>query len=379
MTGATTGRAGRPQPWWRAGFAARLLVSQSLVLLAGALTTWLVASALGPAIFRDHVRQAGVAHTAAETRHVEESFFAALLISISLALLAAAAAALLVTWYVSRRVHRSIASVTEAASEIADGHNGARVPDPALGREFATLAATYNQLAHKLESTETTRRQMLADLAHEMRTPLATVDAHLEAVEDGIRPLDAETLGVIHRATRRLGLLAHDITAVSSAEEGPLDLALRPVDADTVAAAAVQIVQDLYAAKGVRLLTELDARERPQIDPDRIGQVLGNVLDNALRHTPADGTVTLASRRVDRCIEYRVTDTGEGVPAQHLPHLFARFYRADSARNRDHGGSGIGLTIAKALVDAHGGAIAASSPGPGQGTTVTVRLPIAQQ
>ncbi|MCY7400721.1 MAG: HAMP domain-containing protein [Nocardioides sp.] len=376
---ADRGRGDRREQWWRAGFAARLLVSQSLVLVAGALTTWLVASFLGPGIFRDHVRRAGVAHSAAETRHVEESFFSALLISISLALLAAAAAALLVTWYMSRRVHRSIASVTDAASEIAAGRNGARVPDPGLGREFATLAATYNRLAHKLESTETTRRQMLADLAHEMRTPLATVDAHLEAVEDGIRDLDGATLGVIRTATRRLRLLAEDITAVSRAEEGHLDLTLRPVDADAVAAGAVDVVRDLYAAKGVRLLTELGAPDQVRIDPDRIGQVLGNILDNALRHTPVGGTVTLASRRIDRWIEYSVTDTGDGVPTEHLAHLFARFYRADSARDRDHGGSGIGLAIARALVDAHEGAISATSPGPGKGTTFTVRLPMAHR
>jgi len=376
---ADRGRGDRREHWWQAGFAARLLLSQSLVLVAGALTTWLVASVLGPGIFRDHLRRAGVAHSAAETGHVEESFFSTLLISISLALLAAAAAALLVTWYMSRRVHRSIASVTDAACEIAAGRNGARVPDPGLGCEFATLAATYNRLAHKLESTETTRRQMLADLAHEMRTPLATVEAHLEAVEDGIRDLDGATLGVLRTATGRLRRLAEDITAVSGAEEGHLDLTLRPVDADAVATGAVDVVRDLYAAKGVRLLTELGAPDQVRIDPDRIGQVLGNILDNALRHTPPGGTVTLASRRIDRWIEYSVTDTGDGVPSEHLAHLFARFYRADSARDRDHGGSGIGLAIARALVDAHQGDISATSPGPGKGSTFTVRLPMAHR
>lgn len=359
----------------RPRFAARLLVAQGLVLVAGALTTWLVASVVGPNIFSDHLQQAGVAHTAEETRHVEEAFASALLISIALALVASVLAALAVSWYFSRRVQRSIGNVADAASQIAAGRYDARVPDPGLGGEFATLALTYNRLAERLEATESTRRSMLADLAHEMRTPLATIDAHLEAVEDGIRGLDADTLGVIRDSTGRLRRLAEDMAAVSRAEEEGLDITLRPMAAADIAAAAAEIARDRYAAKGVHLNTELADAGEVRVDADRIGQALGNLLDNALRHTPAGGTVTLACRRVDRWVEYRVADTGDGVAADHLPHLFDRFYRADTARDRDHGGSGIGLAIAKALVEAHGGGISVTSPGPGHGTTFTLRLP----
>lgn len=359
----------------RPRFAARLLVAQALVLGAGALTTWLVASVLGPNIFRDHLEQADVAHTAEETRHVEEAFASALLISIALALVASVLAALAVSWYFSRRVQRSIGNVAEAASQIAAGRYDARVPDPGLGGEFATLALTYNRLAERLGATESTRRSMLADLAHEMRTPLATIDAHLEAVEDGVRALDDDTLGVIRGSTGRLRRLAEDMTAVSRADEEGLDVTPRPVDAAGLAAAAAEIASDRYAAKGVRLHTELAGAGEVHVDADRFGQVLGNLLDNALRHTPAGGTVTLGCRRTGAWVEYRVADTGHGVAAEHLPHLFDRFYRADTARDRDHGGSGIGLAIAKALVEAHGGGISVSSPDPGLGTTFTVRLP----
>ena len=359
----------------RGRFAARLLVAQALVLGAGALTTWLVASVLGPNIFRDHLEQAGVAHTAAETRHVEEAFASALLISIALALVASVLAALAVSWHFSRRVQRSIGNVAEAASQIAAGRYDARVPDPGLGGEFATLALTYNRLAERLAATESTRRSMLGDLAHEMRTPLATIDAHLEAVEDGVRALDDDTLGVIRGSTGRLRRLAEDMSAVSRAEEERLDVTPRLVDAAGLAAAAAEIASDRYAAKAVRLHTELADVGEVRVDADRIGQVLGNLLDNALRHTPAGGTVTLGCRRTGHWVEYRVADTGQGVAAEHLPHLFDRFYRADTARDRDHGGSGIGLAIAKALVEAHGGGISVISPGPGQGTTFTVRLP----
>lgn len=359
----------------RPRFGTRLLAAQSLVLVAGALTAWLVASMVGPDIFRGHLEEAGVAHAEAETQHVEEAFASALLLSIGLALVVAVVAALAVSWYFSRRVQRSIASVADAASQIAAGQYGNRVHDAGLGDEFATLTATYNTLAARLETTATSRRQMLADLAHEMRTPLATIEAHLEAVEDGVRGLDDETLAVIRSATRRLGRLAEDIAAVSRAEEGKLDIAPVLGDAASLATAAVDTVRDRYTARGVALETKLATTDTLRVDPDRIGQVLANLLENALRHTPEGGTVTLACRRLDRWIEYTVTDTGEGIALEHLPHIFDRFYRADTARDRRHGGSGIGLAIAKALVEAHGGGISATSRGVGQGATFTVRLP----
>lgn len=359
----------------RPRFATRLLLAQALVLVAGGLSTWLVASSVGPGIFHDHLQQAGVDHTAAETEHVEEAFASALLISIALALVAAVLAALAVSWYFSRRVQRSIGSVADAASQIAAGEYGARVPDPGLGGEFSTLATTYNRLASRLEATETTRRRMLADLAHEMRTPLATIEAHLEAVEDGVRPLDRDTLAVIGTSTRRLRRLAEDITAVSTAEEGSLQIDKQAVAAAGLARAAVDGVTDRFNAKGVHLSAELEDAGWVDVDVERIGQVLANLLDNALRHTPPGGAVTLSCRRIDGWAEYEVADTGEGVPAEHLAHLFDRFYRADAARDREHGGSGIGLAIAKALVEGHGGGISVVSAGEGQGATFTVRLP----
>ena len=356
-------------------FATRLLLAQALVLVAGALTIWLVASAVGPSIFHDHLAQAGVAHSEEETQHVEEAFASALLVSISVALVAAVAAALAVSWYFSRRIQRSIGHVAEASSQIAAGRYGTHVDDPGLGAEFATLAGTYNRLAERLGATEATRRQMLADLAHEMRTPLATIDAHLEAIEDGVRHLDSDTVTVLRSSTRRLRRLAEDIGAVSHAEEGNLRLDRRPVDAATLVATAADAALDRYDGKGVRLDVDLQRSGRVDVDPDRIGQVLGNLIDNALRHTPEGGSVTVSCRQVEHWVEYAVADTGEGIAAEHLPHLFDRFYRVDTARDRRHGGSGIGLSIAKALVEAHGGGIFATSAGPGHGSTFTVRLP----
>lgn len=364
----------RPGVSPRSGLAARLLLAQALVLAAGALTTWIVASLVGPTIFHDHLAQAGVAHTAAEGQHVEEAFSSALLLSIGIASLAATGAALTATWYFTRRVQRSINSVAAAATGIAAGQYLARVPDPGLGTEFATLANTYNQLAERLEATEVTRRRMLADLAHEMRTPLATIDAHLEGIEDGVREADATTLKIIRSSTSRLRRLAEDIRAVSNAEEGRLQINLRPVDAGTVAIAAVTSAEHRYDASRVGLEVQVDTRRQVLADPDRLGQVLSNLLDNALRHTPRRGTVSVRCRDDGECVVFTVSDNGEGIAAEHLDHVFDRFYRIDSARDRAHGGSGIGLSIAKALVEAHGGHISAASQGTGLGATFTVRV-----
>jgi two-component system sensor histidine kinase BaeS len=361
----------------RSGLAVRLLIAQALVLIAGALTTWIVATLVGPAIFGDHLSQAGVEHTATETRHVEEAFNSALLISISLALLAATAAALTVTWYFTRRVQGSINAVAEAAKGIAAGSYRARVPDPGLGAEFATLAGTYNQLAERLETSEVTRRRMLSDLAHEMRTPLATIEAHLDGIEDGIREPDTATLEIIRNSANRLGRLAQDIGAVSSAEEGRLEIDPQPVDPGTLIRTAVADAQDLYAARDVHLEIVVASHRQTLADPERMGQVLTNLLDNALRHTPEDGTVVVRCIDHGAWVDIAVSDNGEGIAPEHLDHLFDRFYRVDSARDRAHGGSGIGLSIAKALVEAHRGTITVASPGPGLGATFTVRLPTA--
>lgn len=358
----------------RTGFGVRLLGAQALVLLAGAVTTWIVAAVVGPDIFRDHLDRAGVALTASDSRHVESAFTSSLAIAISIALVMATVTALVVTWYFSRRIQRSVAQVSTAAAHVAAGEYDARVDDPGLGREFAALAATSNTLAERLEATEATRRRMLADLAHEMRTPLTTVDAHLEAIEDGIRTLDDDTLGVIRLSTQRLRRLAEDISAVSAAEEVTLHIAPEPITAADLAGDAARTSADRFAAAGISLETDLQTDVQVLADPERIGQVLTNLLDNALHHTPAGGTVRISCSLRGPWVEYAVTDTGDGIAPEHLTHVFDRFYRSDSARGRAHGGSGIGLSIAQALVKAHGGRITASSPGPGLGAEFTVRL-----
>jgi signal transduction histidine kinase len=234
-------------------------------------------------------------------------------------------------------------------------------------------------MAGRLDSVEATRRRLLSDLAHEMRTPVATIQGYVEALEDGVARLDSETVAVLRGQASRLTRLAEDLAAVSRAEERAHELQTTVVDPTELASAAVSAAGDAYAAKGVRLVADVDPDPSDvDVDRDRIGQVLANLLQNALRHTPAGGTVTLAVGSPDpRHVELSVTDTGEGIAAEHVSHLFERFYRVDEARDRAHGGSGIGLAIAKALVEAHGGTIGVESAGVGRGSTFTVLLPTA--
>ena len=361
-----------------AGLAGRLLLAQALVLMTGALTAWLVATIVGPSLFHAHLARANVGSTSAQILHTERAFQSANAISLSLALLAALTAALAVSVYMTRRIGRSVATIASAASDVAGGHYGVRVPGPGLGPEFDALASGFNQMADRLGSVEANRRRLLADLGHEMRTPVATLEAYLEALEDGVATLDAKTAELLRSQTGRLARLSEDISSVSRAEEGQVRLDMQDAQPESVVAAAVDSLTEAYNAKGVHLLLRVPS-ELPDLrmDPDRIGQVLANLLDNALRHTPPGGTVTISATNSPRTgvTELCVEDTGDGIPEEHLPRIFDRFYRVDAARDRAHGGSGIGLAIAKALTEAHGGKLAVTSAGSGKGSTFRVLLP----
>ena len=360
----------------RPGLAARLLAAQLLAIGAGAVTFALAALAAGPPLFRTHVREALGTVTPGLSRHLDDAFAASAGLAIGIgtaaALLTAAAVSLLIT----RRLSRPIGDLGTAAARVAAGDYTTRVSLPGLGPELDTLTSAFNTMASALAATEATRRRLLADAAHELRTPLATIDAYLEGLADGVRPPTQETWDVLASQTTRLRRLAEDIALVSRAEEGQLMLHPVPVSANETVTAAVQAARPGYDARGVRLSTRLGpALPGLTADPDRLAQVLAGLLSNALRHTPPGGQVTVGTEAHGPAVTITVTDTGEGLAAEHLPHIFERFYRADAARDRGHGGSGIGLTIARALITAHGGTLTAASGGPGAGTRFTITLP----
>ncbi len=371
-TNATTEPRSRRSP----GVGARFLLAQTLVLLAGGATTWIVAVIVGPALFREHLQRAGVPHQSNEQFHAEQAYRYATAISIAVAVGVAALTALLLTWYFSRRLQRSIAEVASAATAVADGRYDIRVSPLGLGEDFANLTRAFNRMSERLESVETTRRQLFSDLAHEIRTPVSVLEAYIEAVEDGVKTLDRATVSVLHDQASRLVRFSEDFAALAQAEEGPGAVAPQWLDPHSAIATTVSAAADRYAVKTV-MLTSSVANELPEVwaDPLRLAQVLGNLLDNALRHTPPGGHVEVIAAAEANKLIITVTDSGDGIPAEHLPHVFERFYRADAARDRHHGGAGIGLAIAKALTEAHGGRITASSRGPGLGSTFTITLP----
>jgi two-component system sensor histidine kinase BaeS len=278
----------------------------------------------------------------------------------------------------ARQISRPVRDLTSAARRVGEGDYEGRVPVRTRD-ELGELAETFNAMAEAVGHQEGLRRRMAADIAHELRTPLAVVQADLEAMLDGVRPLSREAVSEIHRETQLLSRLIADLRDLSLAEAGRLPLHRRPADLAELARTSASRFASRAEERGVRLA--VDAPEGlPLVDADRdrISQVLGNLLENAIRHTPEGGEVAVRLEPSPQPEEVRVTvrDTGPGVPEEHLPNVFERFYRADRARARANGGSGIGLAVVKQLVEAHGGRVWAESP-PGEGATFGFALPAA--
>ncbi|MCK6210309.1 HAMP domain-containing protein [Georgenia sp. EYE_87] len=365
------------RPLRRWGLGARLLAAIIAVVLVAASTALAVAVVIGPVLFHDHLLLAGGEDNVVE--HAERAFDDASAISLSLALLAGLATSVVVSVFLTRRITRSLRSVRQAAGRVADGDYAVRVPEVGMGEEFDDLARAFNTMATDLGRIEQTRTQLLGDLAHEMRTPVATLDAYLEAIQDGFEQADTDTLLMMREQVGRLARLAEDISLVTTAEEGRLSMRREPVDVGRLVSAAVTQASGRYGAEGVDLAVRApdDARRTVLMaDADRLGQLLTNLLDNALRHTPAGGRVEVAAERVGDVVRLRVADTGSGIAAEHLSHVFERFYRADSARDRAHGGSGVGLAIVRSIARAHGGRVTVGSDGVGRGAVFTVELPV---
>lgn len=370
----TTTTWGGPSRW---GLAGRLLAGIVLVMVVGAITAWAVAWLVGPAVFHEHMLQAGLSDHDEAVLHAEQAFRSASTLALAFALAGAGVASLAVSVVLTRRIGRSLAALSSAASSLGAGRYDSRVSPPGMGREFDDLAASFNRMATRLQDGERLRGRLLADVAHEVRTPVATITAYLEALEDGLQALDPATVALLRDQATRLTRLSEDLAAVTRAESGDLALDLRPTDPGELVAAALSAARERAIARGVELSQDV-AGGLPAVVVDRLrlAQVLDNLVANALRHTPAGGTVTLSAYQGPAAgVRISVTDTGEGIAAEHLPHVFERFYRADTARDRARGGSGIGLAICQALVHAHGGTITAASAGPGAGSTFTLTLP----
>jgi histidine kinase len=292
------------------------------------------------------------------------------------AALAATFVAILLSLYLSRSVIAPVQAMSLATQRIADGRYEERVQVQGED-ELGQLAARFNQMAEKLNQVESMRRQLIGDVSHELRTPLTAIKGSMEGLIDGILPATPQTFQQIHAEADRLNRLVDDLQELSRVEAHAYELDIRPVDVSTLVQTVTKRLFPQFEAKRITLNTEL-APDVPRVlaDEDRIVQVLTNLTGNALQHTPENGKVTITTKPTNGEVRISVHDTGIGIPPGHLPHIFDRFYRADKSRSRRAGGgSGIGLTIARALVEAHSGRIWAESAGEGQGSTFTFTLP----
>ncbi len=297
--------------------------------------------------------------------------------TVFVAALIAALAGLLLAAVLIRQLTRPLVDLTHASRRIAHGDLSVRVPVKS-GDEIGELTDTFNQMATSLERQETLRRNLMADVAHELRTPLTGIQGAVEAMQDGVFPADAENLEALHAQVLLLNRLVDDLRTLANAEAGQLTLEKTPVDLTEICRRQVSALQLRAAEHDINLTVAVSGNDDTWVEGDsqRLNQVLLNLLDNALRHTPAGGAVTVAVHTVDDAATVTVADNGPGIPPADLPHVFDRFYRGDRSRNRATGGTGLGLAIARQLVEAHGGRIWVDSPPPGaaQGAEFGVEL-----
>jgi len=376
----------------RRHLAMKLFLSYLIIILVGAFVLASTAELVVPTTFQRHLAHMGPQMSTMmglPQPGVEQNLFvnfrAAVTEALGTAAVAATFMALLASVFISRQVIAPVQEMTSASQRIAEGRYDERVrvtgniprhEQDELGR----LALSFNQMAAQLERTESMRRQLIGDVTHELRTPLTTIKGYMEGLMDGVLPADEETYSQIYREADRLQRLVNDLQELSQVEAGAYQIHPKSTTVKALVTAAVERLERQYQEKGVALSTQLAPDLPPvTVDEDRIGQVLLNLLGNALQYTPEGGRVTVTAEKQPGEVQITIADTGIGIPPEHLPHVFTRFYRVDKSRARAAGGSGIGLTIARHLVEAHGGHIWVESQGKGQGSRFVFTLPLTKQ
>ncbi len=398
----------------------RLVLSHLLVAVLGAAATFLVVRQLAPSLFDQQIRLgaggglgaggaggagpgggggpggAGMGGMGAPGSALRSQFAAAVDQALLVGALVGAVAATAAGAVAAYRLVRPIRGLQGAARRLAGGAYAAPVPVP-HERELAALATDLQSLGQSLAETETRRVRLLGEVAHEMRTPLTVIDAHVEGMIDGVLPTTAQQLGVLGDEVRRLRRLADDLSALSRADEGRLTLVPADVDLAQVVGPAAQRLRAQVEDAGLALRLDLGPEAAGQTaaqpgqpgqpgqpaglpvhaDPDRIAQIVTNLIGNAVRATPAGGMITVRCRRAGPLALAEVTDTGEGLAPTELERVFERFYRVPGRRSPGaEPGSGIGLTIARAIARAHGGDLVARSAGLGAGATFALTIPL---
>ncbi|NCP87224.1 MAG: two-component sensor histidine kinase [Anaerolineae bacterium CG_4_9_14_3_um_filter_57_17] len=374
----------------------KLLISYLAIILLAAVVMIFTTEAALPQSFNRHMmemmgtpvpaenggRGMGMGYGSPQNAQGQQQLFANFRAGVTEAMLLAVAiaslAALLVSLLFSRGIVAPLQQMTRASQRIAAGHYAERVEISGQD-EIAQLGGQFNQMAAELEQVEAMRRRLIGDVSHELRTPLTAIKGYMEGLMDGVLPASAETYQQIHTEAERLSRLVDDLQELSRVEAGAFSLNFAPISLsslmETTAKRLLPHLQQKNITLNLVLLPELPPL---RVDGDRITQVLTNLVSNAIQYTPVGGVVTVSTALTGAEMCVSIADTGVGIPAENLPHIFDRFYRVDKSRSRQEGGgSGIGLTIAKALVEAHGGKIWAESAGVGQGSVFSFTLPLA--
>ena len=370
----------------RRHFAFKILIAFFLVaILSGAILATVMNISIG-STYEKHIgrlmaneglQQGGQSGSRGSTLY--ENFKAAVNESLLFSSIAAFVIAGISSVLISRQITKPLRSITGASQEIAKGNYSQRVlVNIDNGDELAQLGHSFNRMAEQLEQTENMRRQLIGDISHELRTPLTAIKGSMEGLIDGVLTSDETTYQHIYREADRLQRLVEDLQELSRVEGSAFKINEEKISVDELLHDALAPLLNTFNTKGIQVSIHSE-KNLPSVmaDHDRILQVLQNLLGNALQFTPENGTIEINAKKMDANVQISVKDYGEGIETDHLPHIFKRFYRADRSRSRQNGGgSGIGLTIAQSLVEAHGGKIWADSKGRGHGSTFTFTLPI---
>lgn len=368
---------------YKASLSGKFLLSYLLVVLVGVATLLLVVFALAPTLFQAQLLPLLQKHPAALTtteasQRLLGDFLGTLLSALGVAAIAATLTSLATSLFVARRITVPLKQMTQASERISAGHYAERIEVAPVHTtdELGQLASSINALAVALEQTERRRLEVIGNVAHELRTPIATLEGYLEGLLDGVIEPTPQTWAMLHTEAGRLRRLVDDLQELSRAEARQIPLSPQFVAPQRLVQDALNPLEGQFAEKGLELQIHVPKNLPPvKADPTRAVQILTNVLVNALRYTPAPGRVEVSVSREGAAVAFRITDSGVGLTPDQLAHIFERFYRVDKSRSRAFGGSGIGLTIAQSLAQVMGGEIRAESAGLGRGSSFTLTLP----
>jgi signal transduction histidine kinase len=339
------------------GIATRIALAAIASAAVGLVILAVGVAVVGADVFTELMMEAG--DSAEHARAMYDDSVTTVVVAASVV---AVIASIVLAIVLARMLARPLNEIGGAARRVADGDYAARVPREGP-EELASLADSFNQMAASLERQESLRRDFIANAAHELRTPLTNLQGYLEALRDGVITADRATYESLHEEADRLVRLSRSLDALAEGDAGGNPPVLVELDVASAIRSALDLVAPAIERARLRLVVAVPATLAARADPDGLAQVLANLLSNAIRYTPADGTITVRAERRPADVLISVSNTGEGIPPEDIDRVFERFYRVEKSRDRAHGGAGIGLAIVKQLVEAAGGRVGAESGG----------------